>query len=54
MTYEELKEAVQAYYRGSSKLPAINSWDVSNITNFAKLFANLTSFNDDTNGWETS
>jgi len=38
MTNEELKEAIRDYIKDSTNFPVINSWNVSNITNFEKSF----------------
>jgi len=38
-TIEELREMVLEYCKDPSRFPPINSWDVSNITNFHGVFA---------------
>lgn len=39
---------------GISTVPNMNDWDVSNVTNFAYVFANASSFNEDIGNWDMS
>jgi len=54
MTRYELRASIGDFIRDPSGLPPINSWDVSNVTNFHWAFAYCESFNEDISGWDVS
>ena len=58
---EELKSAVEAYFKRNPKGDASNSrrgpignWDVSRITDMSGLFSGLEGFNGNISSWDTS
>ncbi len=42
------------YCESITTVPGINDWDVSNITDMTRVFADATNFNNDLSGWDVS